>query len=185
MFTMTDPFPSTTGATPTCQSSTRPIWKGLELKAENALPFVPEMTKCDTIERGDNYLVRNIVFRGEPASERVTFYPKRMVQFDRLSGSTLGTIKNEIEEDASGELSFRFTFSLEKEGIRPLHPKSKHTPGRWRVITWAQSGYSLCRSANVKKVLSFFAVRKRNRILLRARTSRRIDSVDLHAASRR
>ncbi|TMD33259.1 MAG: DUF1857 family protein [Chloroflexi bacterium] len=80
------------------------VWKGLELKAENALPFVPKMTKCDTIERGDNYLVRDIVFRGEPARERVTFYPKRMVQFDRLSGS---------------ELSLRFTFSLEKEGIPP------------------------------------------------------------------
>src|SRR5437763_2270665 len=95
------------------------VWKGLELKAENALPFVPKMTKCDTIERGNNYLVRDIVFRGDPARERVTFYPKRMVQFDRLSGNTLGTIKNEIEEDANGVLALRFTFSLEKEGIPP------------------------------------------------------------------
>ncbi|TMD76454.1 MAG: DUF1857 family protein, partial [Chloroflexi bacterium] len=79
----------------------------------------PKMTKCETVERGDNYLVRDIVFRGDPARERVTFYPKRMVQFDRLSGNTLGTIKNEIEEDAKGELSLRFTFSLEKEGIPP------------------------------------------------------------------
>lgn len=91
------------------------VWKGLELKAENALPFVPKMTKCTTLERGDNYLVRDIIFRGEPARERVTFYPKYMVQFDRLSGSTLGTIKNEIEEDAHGQLSLRFTFSLEKK----------------------------------------------------------------------
>lgn len=95
------------------------VWKGLELKAENALPFVPKMTKCTMLERGENYLVRDIVFRGEPARERVTFYPKHTVQFDRLSGSTLGTIKNEIEEDAHGELSLCFTFSLEKEGIPP------------------------------------------------------------------
>jgi hypothetical protein len=120
MFTMTRSVPVNDRSDPDMPVLNRDqVWKGLELKAENALPFVPKMTKCDTIERGDNYLVRDIVFRGEPARERVTFYPKRMVQFDRLSGSTLGTIKNEIEEDASGELSLRFTFSLEKEGILP------------------------------------------------------------------
>jgi hypothetical protein len=120
MFTMTRSVPVNDRSGPDTPVLNRDqVWKGLELKAENALPFVPKMTKCDTIERGDNYLVRDIVFRGEPARERVTFHPKRMVQFDRLSGSTLGTIKNEIEEDAGGELSLRFTFSLEKEGIPP------------------------------------------------------------------
>jgi Domain of unknown function (DUF1857) len=101
------------------------VWRGLELKAENALPFVPQMSKCVTFERGDNYLVRDIIVRGEPATERVTFFPKRMVQFERLSGSTLGTIKNEIEEDANGELSLRFTFSLEKEGIPANSPEEQ------------------------------------------------------------
>lgn len=95
------------------------VWRGLELKAENALPFVPKMTECNTFERGDNYLLRDIVFRGDPARERVTFFPKEMVQFERLSGKTLGTIKNVIEEDADGNLFLRFTFSLEKEGIVP------------------------------------------------------------------
>ena len=95
------------------------VWRGLVLKAENALPFVPKMTECNTIERGDNYLVRNIVFRGDPARERVTFYPEQRVLFERLSGNTLGTIQNEIEEDDKGNLFLRFTFSLEKEGIPP------------------------------------------------------------------
>jgi ketosteroid isomerase-like protein len=93
------------------------VWRGLVLKAENALPFVPKMTRCETFERGDGYLVRDIIFRGDPARERVTFYPEQKVQFERLSGNTLGTILNEIEEDEKGELSLRFTFSLEKEGI--------------------------------------------------------------------
>jgi hypothetical protein len=120
MFTMTRSVPVNDRSDPGVPVLTRDqVWKGLELKAENALPFVPKMTKCDTIERGENYLVRDIVFRGEPARERVTFYPKRMVQFDRLSGSTLGTINNEIEEDAGGTLFLRFTFSLEREGIPP------------------------------------------------------------------
>jgi len=120
MFTMSRSVPVNDRSNPDLPILNRDqVWRGLERKAENALPFVPKMSKCETFERGENYLVRDIVFRGEPASERVTFYPKKMVQFDRLSGSTLGTIKNEIEEDANGELSLRFTFSLEKEGIPP------------------------------------------------------------------
>ena len=101
------------------------VWRGLVLKAENALPFVPAMTRCDTFERGDNYLVRDIVFRGEEARERVTFFPEHKVQFDRLSGITHGTILNEIEEDDKGELFLRFTFSLEKDGIPPNSPEEQ------------------------------------------------------------
>ena len=70
------------------------IWKGLVMKAENALPFVPGMAKCDVIERTANGLVRDIVFRDEDARERVTFYPERKVVFLRLSGNTDGFIVN-------------------------------------------------------------------------------------------
>jgi hypothetical protein len=61
------------------------IWKGLVMKADNALPFVPGMAKCDVIERTANGLVRDIVFRGEDARERITFYPEEKVVFLRLS----------------------------------------------------------------------------------------------------
>jgi hypothetical protein len=101
------------------------VWHGLLLKAENALPFVPQMTECNTFERGENYLVRDIVFRGEPARERVTFFPEYRVLFDRLSGITRGTIQNEIEEDDRGELTLRFTFALEKEGLAPGSPEEQ------------------------------------------------------------
>src|SRR5258708_19431093 len=118
MFTMTRSVPVNDRGDPDIPVLNRDqVWKGLELKAENALPFVPKMTKCDTVERGDNYLVRDIVFRGEPARERVTFYPKRLVQFDRLSGKTLGTIKKDIEEDANVDLSLPSPFSLNNTRI--------------------------------------------------------------------
>src|SRR5256712_13429940 len=95
MFTMTRSVPVNDRGDPDIPVLNRDqAWKGLELKAEKALPFVPKMTKCDTVARGNNYLVRDIVFRGEPAREPVTFYPKRMEQFDRLSGSNHGPIKN-------------------------------------------------------------------------------------------
>lgn len=101
------------------------VWRGLVLKAENALPFVPKMTECNTFERGENYLVRDVVFRGDPARERVTFYPEQKVVFERLSGNTMGTIQNEIEEDDKKNLFLRFTFSLEKEGIVPNSPEEQ------------------------------------------------------------
>ena len=126
MFTMTRSIPVNDRSNPDLPVLNRhQVWHGLVLKAENALPFVPAMTFCETFERGDNYLVRDIVFRGEAARERVTFYPEQKVQFERLSGNTLGTILNEIEEDDKGELSLRFTFSLEKADISPNTPEEQ------------------------------------------------------------
>src|SRR4029079_6043437 len=72
------------------------IWRGLVMKAENALPFVPGMAKCDVIERTEKGLVRDIVFRGEDARERITFYPEEKVVFLRLSGNADGFIVNEV-----------------------------------------------------------------------------------------
>jgi hypothetical protein len=88
------------------------IWKGLVMKADNALPFVPDMAKCDVIERTANGLVRDIVFRGEDARERITFYPEEKVVFLRLSGNADGFIVNEILGD-SDDLRLRFSFALQ------------------------------------------------------------------------
>jgi hypothetical protein len=63
------------------------IWKGLVMKAENALPFVPGMAKCDVVQRTANGLVRDIMFRGEDARERITFHPETKVVFVRESGN--------------------------------------------------------------------------------------------------
>jgi hypothetical protein len=88
------------------------IWKGLVMKADNALPFVPGMAKCDVIERTANGLVRDIVFRGEDARERITFYPEEKVVFLRLSGNADGFIVNEILGDR-GDMRVRFSFELQ------------------------------------------------------------------------
>jgi hypothetical protein len=103
--------------------SRRDVWQGLVLKADNALPFVPQMTRCDVLERGDNWLLREITFRGEDARERVSLFPEQRVQFERVQGRTRGTIDNEILEDERGELHLRFAFALEAEGIAPSSPE--------------------------------------------------------------
>lgn len=98
------------------------VWKGLVMKADNALPFVPAMTHCQVLEReGENVFVREIEFRGERCRERVTLMPQQRVKFERLDGSVLGTILNEIEDDAEG-LGLRFSFSLSLAGVMDGSP---------------------------------------------------------------
>jgi hypothetical protein len=88
------------------------VWKGLVMKADNALPFVPGMAKCDVIERTAKGLVRDIVFRGEDARERITFYPEEKVVFLRLSGNADGFIVNEVL-GGDDDLRLRFSFALQ------------------------------------------------------------------------
>ena len=98
------------------------VWQGLVMKADNGLPFVPAMTHCHVVKReGDNVFVREIEFRGERCHERVTLTPQERVKFERLDGSVLGTILNEIEDDADG-LGLRFSFGLTLAGEKDGSP---------------------------------------------------------------
>ena len=93
------------------------VWRGLVMKAENPLPFVPVISSCKVIQRRSDGLVREIVDKGDSVTEIVTFQPERMVKFERTSGRVLGTILNEIVEDKDGDLALRFTFALSVEGV--------------------------------------------------------------------
>lgn len=93
------------------------LWDGLVLKAENALPFVPSMTRCEVIEQhGDTVFDREIEFRGESCTERITLEPPHRVVFTRIAGPVLGTIANEIEGPAD-DLRLRFSFALIVAGV--------------------------------------------------------------------
>ena len=94
------------------------VWRGLVLKADNALPFVPSMTYCKVIERNSaNSFIREIEFKGDRMKERVTLEPERQVTFERIAGPVLGTIRNFIDEDDAGRLSLRFAFQLDVQGV--------------------------------------------------------------------
>jgi Acetylaranotin biosynthesis cluster protein L len=93
------------------------VWKGLEAKARNALPYVPSMTMCEVESEGENWIQREIEFRGQRLGERITLEPQETVRFERTSGEVMGTILNEILESEDGELELRFSFDLELEGV--------------------------------------------------------------------
>ena len=88
------------------------VWDGLVLKANNALPFVPSMTFCEVTERySDTIFDRDIDFRGDRFTERITLEAPHRVVFTRIAGPVLGTIANEIE-GSDDDLRLRFSFAL-------------------------------------------------------------------------
>jgi hypothetical protein len=93
------------------------VWDGLVLKANNALPFVPAMTYCEVTHRhSDTVFDRDIDFRGQRFTERITLEAPYRVTFTRIAGPVLGTIANEIES-TDDELSLRFSFALVVHGV--------------------------------------------------------------------
>jgi hypothetical protein len=93
------------------------VWDGLVLKANNALPFVPAMTYCEVTHRhSDTVFDRDIDFRGQRFTERITLEAPYRVTFTRIAGPVLGTIANEIES-TDDELSLRFSFALVIMGV--------------------------------------------------------------------
>ena len=104
--------------------SRQQVWDGLVLKANNALPFVPSMTYCEVTQRHSEVVFdRDIDFRGERFTERITLEPRHRVTFTRIAGPVLGTIVNEIEsgageiEGAEDDLRLRFSFALVVAGV--------------------------------------------------------------------
>jgi len=93
------------------------VWDGLVLKANNALPFVPSMTYCEVTRRhSDTAFDRDIDFRGQRFTERITLEQPHRVTFTRIAGPVLGTIVNEIE-GPSDDLKLRFSFALVVAGV--------------------------------------------------------------------
>ena len=121
------------------------VWRGLVMKAENPLPFVPVITACRIVERqSDDRFVREIVDKGDTITEIVTLQPQRMVKFERTSGRVLGTILNEIIEDSDGDLGLKFTFKLTVEGIGPGSAAEQDFAGQM------EQGYLMAVAATLK-----------------------------------
>lgn len=108
------------GAEPTLTQAQ--VWRGLELKAENAVPFVEGMTQCDVDAHDGRVITRTITFRGTRHPERITLFAPVKVQFERLDGT--GWIDNVISESEDG-LLLTFTFGVTFPGIAEGTPEEQ------------------------------------------------------------
>ena len=90
------------------------VWKGLEQKARNAVPYVEAITECRVIhEESDTVFDREVLLGGARYVERIWLGKPYLVVFTRTAGPVLGTIINEILEE-DGELSLRFQFRRDR-----------------------------------------------------------------------
>ncbi len=94
------------------------MWKGLVMKAEYAVPFVPAMEDCKIIERYPDGFLREIHLRGTVMRERIIFTPEVQVYFKRIDPVDGGWITNVLSDSDRG-LILTFTFALTFPGTAP------------------------------------------------------------------
>jgi hypothetical protein len=111
------------GVTP--QLTQEQVWRGLVMKAENAVLFVPSMRSCEVLERHDSGLLREVVNGPHRFREKITFTPQVEVLFERVGTvENAGWITNVISESEHG-LLLTFTFSVALPGVAPGTPAER------------------------------------------------------------
>ena len=103
------------------------IWKGLVLKARDARLFLPPgaCTKCDVIDEGEGYIVREATILGEDLTEIITFEPMTKVSFHQFKGPREGVIVNELREYEDGALQLQFYGLLGLKNVEPGGPEER------------------------------------------------------------
>jgi hypothetical protein len=105
------------GASP--RLSQEQVWRGLVMKAENAVLFVPRMQSCTVLERWADGLLREVMNDGHRFQEKIGFTPPVEVLFERVgTADNAGWITNVISESEHG-LLLTFTFSVALPGVAP------------------------------------------------------------------
>lgn len=101
------------------------MWRGLVMKAENALPFVQAMEACRVLERYPDGFLREIKLRGVMMRERITFTPPVEVYFERVDAQGYdGWITNVLSEGPDG-LVLTFTFAVGFPDTKPGSPEER------------------------------------------------------------
>ena len=105
------------------------VWRGLMMKAENAVLFVPRMESCTVLERWEDGLLREVVNSGNRFREKITFTPQVEVLFERVdTEENAGWITNVISESEHG-LLLTFTFAVNMPGAAPSTPEERAKGG--------------------------------------------------------
>ena len=115
MYTFTHTIPvNPPGIRPTL--SREQLWRGLVLRAEDPVAFVPGMESSEVLERFEHGLVREAVYRGQRIRERVTFNEPHTIQFQQVESDRPGAVTNTIGGSAP-DLTLTFTFLLRFPGV--------------------------------------------------------------------
>ncbi len=94
------------------------VWRGLEIKAEDPVAFVPGMESCKIVNRTNDGFVREVVVRGKTFQEALTFTPPVQIRYKRLKSEDSGWIMNTLSEGPTGFL-LTYTIALSFTGVWP------------------------------------------------------------------
>ncbi|MBL0209614.1 MAG: DUF1857 family protein [Holophagaceae bacterium] len=100
------------------------LWRGLEVKAEDPVPFVPGMESCKIVSRTDDGFIREVVVRGNTFQEALTFTPPVQILYKRMKGEDSGWIMNTLSEGPAGFL-LTYTIALSFTGVWPGSDEEK------------------------------------------------------------
>ena len=89
------------------------LWRGLVLRAETPMDFVPYLDSCHIIERGEQGLSRELRYGDLVVRDRVTFQPQHKVVYlvPKQQGISESRLTMTIEEPEPEILFVRFEYS--------------------------------------------------------------------------
>ena len=115
------------------------VWEGLVMKAENALPFVPKMEKCDVVERRENFSLRDIRFGGDDLREAVTLTPKRRWSSGVSRAEYLALLRTRSSKAPAGTSSSSSRLPSISRASNRAAQRSASTRRPCGMRTWARS----------------------------------------------
>ena len=88
------------------------LWRGLVLRAEAPMLFVPHLDACDITTRTETTIDRSLRYGEVTIRDSVTFTPKEMVRYDVPAQNEIAAsrLSMAIEETAEGSLNVRFSY---------------------------------------------------------------------------
>jgi hypothetical protein len=111
------------------------VWRGLVMKAENPLPFVPVISSCKVTERRKDGLVREIVDKADTITEVVTFSTGTYCQIRAHVGARA---RHHPQRDRRGTPMAIWRFVLLSRYRSRASPtavlRKKTSPAAWRKV---------------------------------------------------
>lgn len=92
------------------------VWRGLAYRTENPLPFVMGLDACVILERGENWLARELRFGEVRIRDRVTLLPMQSVRYQTEAGAGVpaSSLVISIEEPGVEQLAVRFEYTSDR-----------------------------------------------------------------------
>ena len=88
------------------------VWRGLVLRAEAPMLFVPHLDACDITRRTETVIDRSLRYGEVTIRDSVTFTPQEMVRYEVPAQNEIAASRllMAIEEPADGSLKVRFSY---------------------------------------------------------------------------